>query len=283
MIYCHFFGILFFYTLRTIKIQFTFKTTKMILKNYKLAILALIFFGFAQKANAQEKKSLGNFNGVEISYMIQYLSTDEKKNASKSKDKYQLTTYATNQSGADLFCNGATVGGVKVANAKSLTKTARASAIQSRFKNADGTQLFKLLAGATVQNSSKITVPKGATPVVSYEAGCNFQTLDKFQILVDNAIVNGTWRREKGAGNMTLTYILASDIVQQQGSDGNTVVWYRVGPNTFQRTLRGATSGVREEVSDENQVYSAKIVFVGMDKIMYTNSDGISVTFLKNK
>jgi hypothetical protein len=126
-------------------------------------------------------------------------------------------------------------------------------------------------------------VPKGATPVVSYEAGCNFQTLDKFQILVDNAIVNGTWRREKGAGNMTLTYILASDIVQQQGSDGNTVVWYRVGPNTFQRTLRGATSGVREEVSDENQVYSAKIVFVGMDKIMYTNSDGISVTFLKNK
>lgn len=259
------------------------KTIEMKQKNYKLALLALLFFGFSQKSNAQEKKSLGNFNGVEVSYMVQYLSTDEKRNPSKSKDQYQLTTYATNQSGTDLFCNGSNVGGVKVANANSLTKTARASGVQSRFRNVDGTQLFKFLSGATVQNSVRVSVPKGATPVVSYESGCNFQTLDKFQILVDNAIVNGTWRREKGMGSITLTYVLDRDVVQQQGSDGNTVIWYRVGPNTFQRTLRGATSGVREEISDENQVYSAKIVFVGMDKFMYTNSEGITVTYMKNK
>ena len=73
----------------------------------------ILFLGLfiSGKSFAQEKVILGEYNGVEVSYMLQYLGTDEKKNANKSRDEYQLTTYAINKKGSAIYSTSSIVAG----------------------------------------------------------------------------------------------------------------------------------------------------------------------------
>ena len=249
-------------------------------KSFTFNLLFLFIFGFTQ-INAQDKVSLGNHNGIEVSYSIQFLGSKEKKNADKSRDEYQITVWAVNNTGKELYCTSNNAGGAKVANAKSLTKTANARAVNSQLVTTAGGTLYVFKKGATVQGTAKVKTQMGVQPVVTYNVACNFQPLNNFDIQASAGLVNGSWKVENGTTAMQLTYDAETQNITQQAPDGSIIVWYKVGPKTFQRALKGSAKNVNDATVDANQNYVSKITFIGMDKIQYTNTEGVTVKWYK--
>ena len=233
-------------------------------------------------ANAQDRISLGNHNGIEVSYTIQFLGSIDKKKAEKSRDEYQITVWSVNNTGNELYCTSSNTGGARVANAKSTRKTARAGAVNSQLMTITDQTLYVFKVGATVQGTAKIKTQKGIKPVVTYDQACNFQPLNNYNIKATAGLVNGSWKVENGTTAMQLSFINGeTETIQQQAPDGKIIVWYKVGPKTFQRTLSGASANLNDPTVDSNQTCSAKITFIGMNRIQYTNTEGISINWIK--
>ncbi|MGB0526025.1 MAG: hypothetical protein ACPGJS_23795 [Flammeovirgaceae bacterium] len=247
--------------------------------------LSLLVIMSVTPTQAQEKISLGNHNGISVSYTIQFLGSIEKKKADKSRDEYQITVWTVNNTGKDIFCTSSSTGGARVANAKSTRKTARAAAINAQLITTQGNSLFVFRQGATLQGTAKIRTQKGVEPVVTYDQACNFQALANYDIQASAGLVNGSWKVENGTTAMQLTFIAGTDgaeaTINQQAPDGKIVVWYRVGPKTFQRALSGSSKNLNDATVDANQTYTAKITFIGMNRIQYTNTEGITINWIK--
>lgn len=253
---------------------------KSITQSISLTFILFLIVGVGQ-VNAQDKTALGTTNGIEVSYSIQFLGTIEKKKADKSRDEYQITVWAVNKTGNEIYCTSSGAGGAKIANAKSMTKTASARAINSQLMTTQGQTLYVFKQGATLQGTSKIKVQKGLDPVVTLAQACNFQVLNNYDIQASAGLVNGSWRVENGTAAMQLTFNVEAETITQQALDGNTIVWYKVGPKTFQRTLSGASKNLNDATVDANQSYTSKITFIGMNRIQYTNSEGITISWIK--
>ena len=70
----------------------------------------------------------------------------EKKKADKSRDEYQLTVWAVNNSGQTIYATNNNTGGVRIANAKSTRKTVRANAINAQLQTVRGQTLVTIPA-----------------------------------------------------------------------------------------------------------------------------------------
>lgn len=248
----------------------------------KVLVWCLIgILGFSSTAQAQDRISISNQNGIEVFYTIQFLGSIDKKKADKSRDEYQLSVWAVNNSGQAIYGTGNTTGGVKVANAKSTRKTVRANAINSQMMTTQGQTLYMFDKGATLQGTGKIKVQKGVDPVVAFDAGTNFVGIENYDIQASAGLINATWRVENGSQAMQLTFNAEDQTIRQQGTDGRVIVWYKVGPKTFQRSFSGGARNLSDQTVDTNQTYVAKITIIGIDSIQYSNSEGINIKWMK--
>lgn len=247
-------------------------------------LLALLFI--SPLLQAQESISLGINNGLETSYLLQFLGTDEKKNASKNKDEYQLTVLVTNTTSDTLYSTAGNLGGVRIANAESMTKTARANPVASLFRTTSNEALYQFFPGETQQNSVKVKVPQGEKPVVTYEAPSQlFQPINNFEIQVNRAVVVGTWKLEHDSRTTYLGFDETTNTIRQQGPNGSLNYWYKIAPRTFQRRAIPQAPAVVPEGQNpapaNQQLYTATLVFVTPNRILYTNTEGITVVFVK--
>lgn len=256
------------------------------LNKNKLLLLSLLLLVGATTLRAQEERTvIATVDGVEISYILQFIGTDEKKNPSKSKDEYQIIGYVKNTTGQDLYTTSVTPFRVEVNNANSLNKASKPTPQRTEYQSmAEGTNpaatLYVLKAGLTIQDGGKIKVQKGLTPIVNYEKQGMLKPLDQWSLQLNAAVLNGNWIYENNKNVAAFEFNATNNTIVQR-NQGNTVVWYWSNGNVYERFFAGVSLSTDAQVRDSNAVYKATLSLTEDGRLMYQNSEGVTVYLKK--
>ncbi len=253
------------------------------MKHFKQTLVGLFLLLTLISSNvyAQDRIVIATVEGIEISYEIQFIGTDEKKNESKSRDEYQIVGYVTNKSGADLYTTSITPFRVEVNNAKGLTKAAKPTPQRTDYQTiAQGSDLggtlYLLKDGVTFQDAAKVKVQKGLKPIINYEKTATIKPLDQWALQLNAATINGNWIFENSNTVVSFEFNAANNTIVQR-NQGNTVVWYLSANNVYERVFVGVGVTGAQVAIDANATYAVTLTLVEGGRLMYRNTEGITV------
>lgn len=250
------------------------------MSNLTYTIVGLLMLCLCYSAQAQDRVVLGEVEGIEIAYEIQFLGTDEKKNASKNKDEYQIIGYLTNNTGKDLYTRDITPVRVEVTNGIGLTKAAKPNPMRTEYMTIDNQTLYVFRAGTTIQNQAKVKVPQGIKPVINYEKDGLFKEMSEWKLKMNEAIVNGNWQLEGSNTVVSMRYDATQNVIVQSDALG-FITWYPAPNDVYERVFIGVGVLGGATPIDVTAVYRSTLTLVEPGRLVYTNSEGVTAYFIK--
>lgn len=233
-------------------------------------ILLLSFFTIIG-VYAQDYELIAEENGIEVYGRIDLLDQGKKK------DQYVLSAYATNTSGKEFYSEGPWIT-IKIVNSKSLIGNVTSiTGESSTFSTVDGNIVYRVKAGNKYETSSKFKVSSGLEPALTVSFSNNIaDNLSDFRLRVTPQNVVGRWRIENGKDLFKIDYNgVELTIVDGYGDVakwqlGNDGLYYRVVG--FENNDEGDNSSL---------AYTSSLSLISPEKILYQNSEGISIYFIR--
>ncbi|MFI5221858.1 MAG: hypothetical protein ACHQK8_06005 [Bacteroidia bacterium] len=246
-----------------------------------------IFIGFLLLSfttmHAQEKLELGNQDGIYVTCEFTKISDNGKK------DKYVCSVRAENRNNYDVYytvalikdANGAEVvnsaegfSQVSVRNSTGLFGSGIFGAQQTlkgqetKFKTTDNKMLFMIGRGQFISSEFDFHVLKGEKPIITNTFSKSLQKSGFFEVVLNEAMVNGNWVANCGTVqmNLVMTTNERKETIIQQEVNGRRNTWIKINDYSF------------EKMNDR----SVTITFNRSDNtFLYSNTDGVICSWMK--
>ncbi len=236
----------------------------------KLFTIAFII-GLCTSAFAQDYKLLTTENGIEVYGRIDLVDKGKKK------DQYALSAYATNTSGKTFYSEGPWIT-IKIVNSKSFIGNLMSiNGESTTYSTMAGSLVYMVKAGNKYETTSKFKVDSGLEPAVTVSFSNNLANdLSAFKIRVTPQNIVGRWKAENSNNIFRIDYNGTELTIVDGYGDvakwelGNDGLYYRVVG--FENNNEGDNSSL---------AYSSSLNLVSPTQILYQNSEGISINFMK--
>ncbi len=233
------------------------------MKNIAKQLVGIVVMLLPLVANAQDFKLLGSQNGVEV-----YGSFDLVEKG--KKDQYVLSVYATNSTGKEFYSVGPWIT-VKVINSKTfLGNTVNISGENTTYSTENSETVYHVKAGIKYDASTRFRVDSGIEPKATVSFSTNTANdLSAFRIRITPQNVVGTWKIGEGK-----PFRLDTDGQNLFILDAfNGKAFWMLGENgIYYRAV-----GTDENPEGISVAYLSSLTLLTPDKILYENSEGISV------
>lgn len=219
---------------------------------------------------AQDYKLLSTENGIEVYGRIDLLDQGKKK------DQYVLSAYATNTSGKEFFSEGPWIT-IKIVNSKSLIgNVASISGESTTYSTINGSIVYRVKAGNKYEASSKFKVNSGLEPAITVSFSNNTaDDLTAFKLKVTPQNVVGRWKIENGQDIFRIDYN-GTELTMIDGY-GDVAKWALGNDGLYYRVV----GFEKEEGDNTSQAYTSSLNLVSPEKILYQNSEGIDIYFVR--
>ncbi len=240
----------------------------------KLSILTLFIGCCFTSLFAQEKITLNNQDGIQVSYELTKMDEGDKK------DTYLVIVKAENTNDFDVFYSIPLTkqpnGNFAVSASQNLhfaqTSVRNTTALFGEHVNLKGADtklttndhkiLFTIPKGGFVTGEQKFKVKKGVKPVLTNTFLFPLRALDRFDIAINETMINGDWIADCGNihMNLSMTTNEKGETVVQQLVNGRQNTWIKKTSHTF------------EKLNDSNATLSFNKT---NGSFTYTNTDGV--------
>jgi len=245
----------------------------------RISLLSLFsfFFSFLE---AQDKIVLNNQDGVYVSYELTKIESGSKK------DTYLAVVKAENKNEYDVFysipltkqSNGTSTIGLleNISFAQSSVRNSTGlfgdnlnlNGHQTKLITNDNKALFLIPRGNFITSEKEFKTKKGVIPIITNTFLFSLKGIDKFDVAIDETIINGDWISNCGNVVMTLSMTKnekGEDMIQQV-VNGKQFVWRKSTANSF------------EKINDKNATLSFN---KQTNSFSYSTTDGVSCVWAK--
>lgn len=135
-----------------------------------------------------------------------------------------------------------TVGSIQVQNGTGLFTSKNIEGERSEYKTGDGDVLYIFEKGKIYNDDDKFKVRSGVEPIFTYEEFKSLKPLNKYNLLIDGKMLNGTWTGDCVDGEISITYSdtgVKDALFLRNGT--TTHSWVRRSPQVFDKLDQNAS------------------------------------------